>query len=56
MKKTYLNPELIVVKIQTMQMLAVSEILQAQGNYGDGSGLTLGARKVDFDDSDWEDE
>lgn len=55
MKKKYINPELLVVKIQTMQMLAASgdEVINTAGNYDNGTGITLGSREDDFD---WEDE
>ena len=49
MKKTYINPELEVVKLQTMQMLAASvgiadEIIDDPGD--------IGAPGTDFDFSD----
>ena len=53
MKKTYLNPELIVVKIATRQMLAGSpgdETMSGQGDLGDGEGFSFGARDGDFDE------
>ena len=52
MKKTYLNPELIVVKIATHQMLAGSpdETMSGKGNLGDGEGFSFGARDGDFDE------
>ena len=49
MKKTYKNPEMEIVKIQNnVQLLAGSDI-EAKGDYGDGSGITLGGRDDDFD-------
>ena len=57
MKKTYLNPELQVVKLQTIGMLATSnpEDGFAGGGKGDlESGVTSGnlGRGYDFDDED----
>ena len=48
MKKTYFNPELIVVKIQPSQMLAASgdESLGLK----DGNATEFGARDGDFDE------
>lgn len=54
MKKTYMNPEILVVKVHAMQILAGSETIAIhEDGYGDGTGITLGARE---DDYDWEDE
>lgn len=53
MKKTYMNPEILVVKVHAMQILAGSETLPGDRVYGTGEGITLGARE---DDYDWEDE
>ena len=50
MKKTYINPEMLVVKMATQQMLAASENLGHSGDYGTGSGITLGAHE---DDTEW---
>ena len=45
MKKTYINPEMEVVKIQhNIQLLSGSE-MGAKGDYGDGDGITLGSRE-----------
>lgn len=46
MKKTYLNPELEIVKIQTMQMLAASDPLLGGDFGGSDPILTPGS---DFD-------
>ena len=51
MKKTYINPAIEVVKVQIHQMLATS-VIETKGNYGDGSGITLGGRNMDFDDDE----
>ena len=51
MKKTYINPELEVIKIATQQMLANSTL-----GYGDPVSTAEGAesRSFDFDDDeDW---
>ena len=56
MKKTYLNPELIVVKIQPAHMLAASEKYDTNDDFGGGSGGTSGGdfvvngRDGDFDE------
>ena len=50
MKKTYINPTLKVVTIQSAQILAGSEI----GKGGDYNGGTPQARRARF--STWEDE
>jgi hypothetical protein len=53
MKKTYINPTIEVVKIASQkQILAGSETIATQGNYGDGTGITTGARNFDFDDEE----
>ena len=44
MKKTYKNPVLEVIKIQTMQMLAASEII----GFGDSVDSAVGAEGHDF--------
>lgn len=52
MKKTYINPELEVVKLQTMQMLAASLILDDDpSNYVTDDSEILG-REDDFDFED----
>lgn len=52
MKKTYINPELEVVKLQTMQMLAASLILDDDpSNYVTDDSEILG-RESDFDFED----
>ena len=51
MKKTYIIPEMEIVKIQhNIQLLAGSEI-EAKGDYGDGAGITLGGREDE--DFEW---
>ena len=49
MKKTYKNPTMVVVKIQTMQMMAASQ-LRVGNEYGSGDAV-LG-REFDFDDEE----
>ena len=52
MKKTYINPELEVVKLQTMQMMAASLILDDDpSNYVTDDSEILG-RENDFDFED----
>jgi hypothetical protein len=54
MKKTYKYPEIAVVVLKPMQLLAGSEYIPVKDdNYGDGGDITLGARESD---SDWGDE
>lgn len=49
MKKTYINPQIQVVKIQIQQMLAASP----NGAYDEqGSGTQL-SREFDFDDEEY---
>ena len=48
MKKTYKNPTMVVVKIQTMQMMAASQ-LRVGNEY---SGGTVLGRDFDFDDDE----
>jgi len=47
MKKTYINPKMEIVKLQTMQMLAASA--QVYGNYDESTMTDLG-RSNDGDD------
>ena len=54
MKKTYINPTLEVVKINTNNQLLAGSVMESKGNYGDGSGITLGSRE--FDDESFFDE
>ena len=49
MKKTYLNPELVVVKLQTAKMLAASENIDINSNPVD-EGTPGDARDGDFDE------
>ncbi len=51
MKKTYINPELVVVKIATHQMLASSPVA-----FDDLGGGTLDLSDVPMDPTDPEDE
>jgi hypothetical protein len=48
MKKTYINPELVVVKLQTMQMLASSTTLGLSEESIVDEGLLL-TREADFE-------
>ncbi len=52
MKKIYVNPKIVVVRVQPMRMFATSEVINQKGNYDTGSGITLGAREDFFDDYD----
>ena len=57
MKKAYISPKTIEIKMQTMQMLAGSATLTNNGDYGTGEGITLGSRRGGgsfFDDDDEE--
>lgn len=59
MKKTYINPQVEMVKVSAMPLMHAS--IDIKGNYGDGSGITLGSRQVecsiwdddDYGQSDW---
>lgn len=51
MKKTYINPELVVVKLQTMQMLASSATLGLNEETVTDEGDLL-TRELDFDEED----
>ena len=51
MKKTYINPAMTIVKIQTTQMLADSTVTM-RGNYDDET-ITIAGRQSD---ADWDDE
>jgi len=51
MKKTYINPEMEIVKLQTMQMLAASGEELSGVPFSDTplSDITFGAREDDYD-------
>ena len=53
MKKIYQNPDVKIVKVQPMQMIA--ESLDVKGNY-DSSSITMGSRRKDsvWDDEDYD--
>ena len=40
----YIKPTTTVVAVKTQQMIATSQNFQGNGNYDDGSGITLGAK------------
>ena len=50
MKKRYNNPTVEVIKLQTVQMLA--ESININGDFGDGTGITLGSRQFDYDEDE----
>lgn len=55
MKKIYQNPDVKIIKVQPMQMIA--ESMDANRNYGTGEGITLGSRRrndVWDDDEDYD--
>ena len=52
MKKIYVNPKIVVVRVQPMRMFATSEEIVKDRYYNSGSGITLGAREDFFDDYD----
>ena len=54
MKKTYVNPSLMVVKIQPARFIADST-LRMRGDYNSNT-VTMGARGSRFSDSDWEED
>ena len=49
MKKTYINPTLEVVEIHTNNQLLAGSVMESKGNFGDGTGITLGSREFDDD-------
>ena len=51
MKKTYINPELEVVKLQTMQMMA-SSVIDLTDDDPITDPIDLGGREGDFDFED----
>ena len=58
MKKTYINPMTLVITIKASKLLTGSEYINKTDDYGDGSGVTLGARRrgssfYDDEDDDW---
>ena len=52
MKKTYINPELEVVKLQTMQMLAASKLDISNESFTDPN--LFDAREFTFDEEEFE--
>jgi hypothetical protein len=48
MKKIYKNPQMEIVQLASVQLLAGS-VMDVNGNYGNGSGITTGAPEFDFD-------
>ncbi len=55
MKYIYINPQVEIVKVSNMPLMHAS--IDTKGNYGDGSGITLGSRQVEcniWDDDDYE--
>ena len=52
MKKIYVNPKTEIVAVSTIQMIA--ESIQSNGNYDDGTGITIGSRRGGgWDDDDY---
>jgi hypothetical protein len=51
MKKIYVTPNMSVVKLKPMQILAGSEGMQGQGNYN-SDNVIIGARGFSFDDEE----
>ena len=47
MKKTYKNPEIEVIKLKMHQHLLDSSNMGAKGDYGDGTGITLGGHETE---------
>ena len=50
--KKYMNPMLQIVSIKRTDIITGSDPMAVKGNYGDGTGITLGAadRFRDFED------
>ncbi len=51
MKKTYINPAMTIVKIQSQHLLAGSEQATVQGDY-DSNSVTIAGREFDFNDEE----
>ena len=50
MKKTYKNPVMEIIKFSVLQTVLTTSNMGNNGNYGSGSGITLGGREDDGDD------
>ena len=48
MKKTYINPEMEIVKIQTMQMLAASDTVSLGDPVSDASGAEANGTEYEW--------
>ena len=53
MKKTYINPKLCIVKIETAKMIALSGILDTDTKQSIKSSDEFGAREYDFDEDEY---
>lgn len=51
MKKTYINPKLCIVKIETAKMIALSGILDTKQTIENSD--EFGAREYDFDEDEY---
>ena len=49
MKKTYINPAMVIVKIQTQHQMLAGSTLGMQGDY-DSSDVTIGSRELELDE------
>ena len=52
MKKIYINPQVEIMNVSTTPLMHAS--IDMKGNYGDGSGITLGSRRAES--SIWDDD
>ena len=56
MKKIYLNPEIVVVKIQPMQMLSASDLLKPEEGSGTTGGWAPEGGEGEGRGSDWDED
>lgn len=45
MKKTYIIPQIAVVKVAAVLLQASTQNMNVKGSYGSGDGITLGSRR-----------
>lgn len=52
MKQKYLKPQTEILKIAALQLMAGSESMDTKGDFGDGSGISLGSRGGRWEDDE----
>ena len=55
MKKEYSKPQIKIVQVSTVLLQDASYNINQNGNYGDGTGITIGSRGSSWDD-DWDED